>query len=64
MQVAQGRSGHHETTKNNGVGVFDNRHTAAAASRAGPKAASSTPSSSRNASRKYKLTAKVLIGMN
>lgn len=35
MQVAQGGSGHHVTTKNNEVGVFDDRHTAAAASRAG-----------------------------
>lgn len=35
MQVVQGRSGHHVSTKNNEVGVFDNRHTAAAASRAG-----------------------------
>lgn len=35
MQAAQGRSGHHVTTKNNEVGVFDDRHTAAAASRAG-----------------------------
>lgn len=32
--MAQGRSGHHVTTKNNEVGVFDDRHTAAAASRA------------------------------
>lgn len=31
----QGESGHHVTTKNNKVGVFDDRHTAAGASRAG-----------------------------
>lgn len=31
--MARGRSGHHVTTKNNEVGVFDDRHTAA--SRAG-----------------------------
>lgn len=33
--MVQGKSGHHVTTKNNEVGVFDDRHTAARASRAG-----------------------------
>lgn len=33
--MVQGESGHHVTTKNNEIGVFDDRHTAAGASRAG-----------------------------
>lgn len=60
--MVQGRGGHHVTTKNNEVGVLT-KDTLQPPGLV-PKAASSKPSSSRNASRKYKLTAKVLIEMN